>query len=251
MSNPLSTNPFCSVPTTTHRPTMPQIELLPTTTNPSVPGWAYVLDRGLDPSRTALAPTTGRRPRTLLPAAAASEQLSTRQQAALTRRLHDLDRDGTGREVEVPAKWKARTGGVVRRILLSEKGWSHHLADEEARIAALAGGAPPPVESGKRRVRSGISSGVGTPGGPVGSGTGAGTGELEEGLTAQEVERLLAVPALSFSAARAGPPGERAARTFCEICGYWGRARCLKCGARVCGLECKEQHDVECRRKFA
>jgi zinc finger HIT domain-containing protein 1 len=60
---------------------------------------------------------------------------------------------------------------------------------------------------------------------------------------------LLSQPALSYHEARAAPSGlgtaglGKGGRKFCEICGYWGRVKCLKCGARVCGLECLGSHE--------
>ena len=68
-----------------------------------------------------------------------------------------------------------------------------------------------------------------------------------------ELELLLSSAPLSFHAARAGPPGNTAPppRQLCEICGYWGRVRCLKCGSRVCGLDCLTSHRLECSRRFA
>lgn len=61
----------------------------------------------------------------------------------------------------------------------------------------------------------------------------------------QEIQALLAHPPLPYSAAKAAPPTSDGPprRQFCEICGYWGRIKCLKCTARVCGLECKRAHD--------
>lgn len=69
----------------------------------------------------------------------------------------------------------------------------------------------------------------------------------------EEIEALLGAPPLSYSTARATPPDSSGPpqRYFCELCGYWGRVRCLKCGARVCGLECKNVHDNGCSRMFA
>lgn len=68
-----------------------------------------------------------------------------------------------------------------------------------------------------------------------------------------EIDTLLAAPPLSYNAARAGPTTSTAPpRQFCEMCGYWGRARCMKCGVRVCGLECKTQHDeTRCLKFYA
>lgn len=64
---------------------------------------------------------------------------------------------------------------------------------------------------------------------------------------------LVAAPPLSYNMARARPSASgRPQRQFCEICGYWGRIKCMKCGARVCGLECKGTHDEgRCLRFYA
>jgi len=68
--------------------------------------------------------------------------------------------------------------------------------------------------------------------------------------THEAIQALLDAPPLSYVAARAAPTASSApARQFCGMCGYWGLARCLKCGARYCGLECKGQHDeTQCTR---
>jgi zinc finger HIT domain-containing protein 1 len=72
-------------------------------------------------------------------------------------------------------------------------------------------------------------------------------------LSSERLEALLSAPPLSYNAARAAPPDPDAPplRQFCELCGYWGRVRCMKCGARICGLDCKVTHDTECSRRFA
>lgn len=61
----------------------------------------------------------------------------------------------------------------------------------------------------------------------------------------QAIQALFAQPPLPYGAARIAPPDPEGPprRQFCEICGYWGRIKCLKCAARVCGLECKRAHD--------
>jgi zinc finger HIT domain-containing protein 1 len=63
--------------------------------------------------------------------------------------------------------------------------------------------------------------------------------------TTAEIEALLSAPQLSYNAARSAPSPATAPpqRVFCEMCGYWGRVKCLKCGSRVCGLECKSAHE--------
>ena len=69
--------------------------------------------------------------------------------------------------------------------------------------------------------------------------------------THDELETLLAAPPLSYSAAAAAPSTSTLPpRQFCEICGYWGRVRCMKCGAKVCGIECREQHEETSCMKF-
>ncbi|KAL1622216.1 hypothetical protein SLS56_008888 [Neofusicoccum ribis] len=63
--------------------------------------------------------------------------------------------------------------------------------------------------------------------------------------SAQQIQALLSHPPLPYGAARAAPPNPEGPprRQFCEMCGYWGRIKCLRCAARVCGLECKKAHD--------
>jgi len=69
--------------------------------------------------------------------------------------------------------------------------------------------------------------------------------------TQAQIMALLAQPPLSYNASRAAPSTSTAPpRKFCEICGYWGRVVCVKCGARVCGIECKEAHDESRCLKF-
>ena len=36
--------------------------------------------------------------------------------------------------------------------------------------------------------------------------------------------------------------GRYPSRTFCSVCGYWGRYGCMKCGDRYCGEVCAETH---------
>ena len=64
---------------------------------------------------------------------------------------------------------------------------------------------------------------------------------------------LLSEPPLSYNAARATlPAGGKPQRHFCSICGYWGRVKCMKCNARICGLECYRLHEeTRCDRFYA
>lgn len=65
-----------------------------------------------------------------------------------------------------------------------------------------------------------------------------------------EMRRLLAAAPLSYGEARGNWDEAYPARVFCEVCGYWGRVRCLKCGTRVCALECLETHREECVTRY-
>lgn len=68
-----------------------------------------------------------------------------------------------------------------------------------------------------------------------------------------ELDALLNHPQLTYARARAtwGPQDQRyPVRTFCDVCGYWGRVRCSKCGTRVCALDCLEVHREDCITRY-
>jgi zinc finger HIT domain-containing protein 1 len=67
-----------------------------------------------------------------------------------------------------------------------------------------------------------------------------------------ELRQLLNHPPLMYLEARGtyDADGQPAKRVFCEICGYWGRVRCMKCGTRVCALDCLETHREECVTRY-
>ncbi|RBQ93298.1 hypothetical protein VDGD_03049 [Verticillium dahliae] len=69
----------------------------------------------------------------------------------------------------------------------------------------------------------------------------------------EELRRLLAHPPLKYTEAQAGwseADRQYPVRRFCEVCGYWGRVRCMKCGTRVCALDCLEVHREECVTRY-
>ncbi|CAK7207141.1 hypothetical protein SEUCBS139899_009949 [Sporothrix eucalyptigena] len=71
--------------------------------------------------------------------------------------------------------------------------------------------------------------------------------------TDDELRGLVSGPPLSYVEARAtyGEDDSRyPTRVFCEICGYWGRVKCTKCGTPVCALECLELHREECITRY-
>jgi zinc finger HIT domain-containing protein 1 len=73
-----------------------------------------------------------------------------------------------------------------------------------------------------------------------------------------ELRALMTAPPLSYLEARAtwptdgddGTSPRYPTRVFCAVCGYWGRVRCMKCGARVCALDCLEVHREECITRY-
>ncbi|KAK0731582.1 hypothetical protein B0H67DRAFT_597433 [Lasiosphaeris hirsuta] len=71
--------------------------------------------------------------------------------------------------------------------------------------------------------------------------------------TDDELHALMTAPPLSYLEARArwGDDEQRyPARAFCEVCGHWGKVRCVKCGARACALDCLEAHREECVTRY-
>ncbi|KAM7182772.1 hypothetical protein V8F33_014029 [Rhypophila sp. PSN 637] len=71
--------------------------------------------------------------------------------------------------------------------------------------------------------------------------------------TDDELRALFTAPPLSYLEARAAWGEEESRyppRSFCDVCGYWGRVRCLKCGVRTCALACLNTHKEECVTRY-
>ncbi|CAG8976052.1 hypothetical protein HYALB_00010334 [Hymenoscyphus albidus] len=69
--------------------------------------------------------------------------------------------------------------------------------------------------------------------------------------TQEEINNLVSAPPLSYEETRGRlNEEERPVRLFCEVCGYWGRVRCVRCGGRVCALECLDVHREECFSRY-
>ncbi|KAK0733468.1 hypothetical protein B0T26DRAFT_684508 [Lasiosphaeria miniovina] len=81
--------------------------------------------------------------------------------------------------------------------------------------------------------------------------------------TDDELRALMTAPPLSYLDARAAVDDDDGdgydassgqptypTRHFCEVCGYWGRVRCTKCGSRVCALQCLTAHREECFTRY-
>ncbi|KAI9701959.1 MAG: hypothetical protein M1836_001303 [Candelina mexicana] len=276
---------------------MPHIEVLPNSTSASAPGWAYVPDTGYDPSKAAIQPSGSRkRAAARTTTHGTPGENSARQNNAVLKHLADIDRDNhRDVQIAVPVKHRDAAGRVskgkvtpaVRRILMSQKTFANHLADEEA---ALSNQPPPPTPVARTTATSKVarnpsslakristSDSAPTPATPSSaqppSSAAAPPNQnlpqsavapsrnrfppstpddfnpllrsfIPSAPSAETIEALLSMPPLSYTAARAKPSSSNIPqRHFCEICGYWGRVRCMKCGARVCGLECKGVHD--------
>ena len=176
---------------------------------------------------------------------------------------------------------KSKTTSNVRRILMSQKTFANYLADEEAALTAQGQTAGAASTS-----RASLSKQAGTPSlqkrsstielQPTQSTTTHSTNTQLPSTAAASpsppkdpgadnpllisyipsapseavIEALLSAPPLSYNAARAAPPKGKPQRHFCEICGYWGLIKCMKCGARYCSLHCKGLHDEDRCLKF-
>ena len=267
----------------------PHIEELPTVQTRQAPGFAWVAVTGPqeDPSKNW---GTNNRKRARNAGGQTDAQkaaLSARQQREIDRKIKELNSDNS-KDVQIPVPKKegggARAGKTpnTKKILASGKTFAHYLDDEEAEIARtgkrdgdLEVQPPAQVRATKtpiaRRKATEDSSVSGSPApGLLGQGTmgppplptSAGGDAMdvddsdEEAVPAlpseAEIEALLNAPPLTYNQARSAPPPANAppARKFCEVCGYFGRAKCMKCGAMTCSVICKDTHDEHRCLKF-
>jgi zinc finger HIT domain-containing protein 1 len=270
---------------------MPHVEVLPNSASAAAPGWHYVVDTGYDPSKVAFNPKDRKRVAARPGGPRGENELSARQQTAIARRIAELDRDNDMKQVvNVPGKQgitsmllsifvkadhstaPAKTQNT-RRILQYQRQIKHWLDEEEALLQQ----APPPRPTAagartgqltRRQSTMPQTPAEGTPGPAQSASTPFGTGrEFEDDvdpllsiessvpppIKPAELEALLSAPPLSYAESHAAPPapGGPRQRHFCDNCGYWGKIKCLKCGARVCGLECKDAHEATRCLKWA
>lgn len=265
------------------------IEVASTKTT-NAPGWAYVPDAGpaglLAQQHAAAAASTTNRKRARKSAANPTyADLSARQEAKTRKELEALDRDNH-RDVAIPVPPKARSARNakhtpnVRKILQSQKTFANHLDDwlalnptdgtaaaRKASAAAAAAGKQQQAKHGDVEMMDA----------PADKASAAPGGELlyeykgprpephpmdDDPLLVsrvppmpshEELRELLAAPPLTYLEARAGwteADQKYPVRMFCVACGYWGRVKCMKCGTRVCALECLETHREECMTRY-
>lgn len=179
----------------------------------------------------------------------------------------------------------ARAGKTpnTKKILASGKTFAHYLDDEEAEISRtgrrdgdLEVQAPvqqraskTPIARRKPREESSLSSSPApshhvqsimssrpqSASGPPQESVDI-SSDGEDGIaplpSETELEGLLNAPPLTYNQARSAPPPASAPppRKFCEVCGYFGRAKCMKCGAMTCSVMCKDTHDEHRCLKF-
>lgn len=77
---------------------MYNVEVLPNASAHATPGWTYVPDKGFDPVKAAIAPTSGRKRGVRDPS---RTDVSSRQANAIVRHLAELDRENH-RDVAIP-----------------------------------------------------------------------------------------------------------------------------------------------------
>jgi zinc finger HIT domain-containing protein 1 len=264
----------------------PHIEELPTTQIRQAPGFAWVAVAAppQDPSKN-WGTTNRKRARGSAGGQTDSqrEALSARQQKDIEKKIRELNSDNS-KDVQIPLPKKEGGGGAragktpnTKKILASGKTFAHYLDDEEAEIARTGRRdgevevLPSAIQQQRysktpiaRRKAQEDSSASGSPAPPLSAplyGQSNEAMDVDEGdneddivpLPSQaEIEALLNAPPLTYNQARSAPPPPDVPppRRFCEVCGYFGRAKCMKCGAMTCSVMCKDTHDEQRCLKF-
>lgn len=240
---------------------MPHVEVLPNSAAAVAPGWTYVVDTGYDPSKVAINPKNKKRAAAAPSTHRGDNDLSARQQTAIARRIAELARDNDPKQsIPVPGKPAPPKSQNARRIIQYQRQIKHWLDDEDAQLAAHQH-APAPRRDTTHRPSTQPASTDATPA-PQPARTDPAacddalldvSAALPPALSPAVLEHLLSAAPLSYAASHVQPAraGGAPARQFCDNCGYWGTVRCRKCGARVCGLECKDAHEATRCLKWA
>lgn len=259
------------------------IDELPTAQARHAPGFAYVAVTGPQEDPAKNWGTSNRKRQRTTASGQTEQQreaLTARQQREVERKLKELNSDNA-KDVQVAIPKRDGGGGAARagstantkKILASGKTFAHYLDDEEAEITRtgrrdgdlevpvpIQRPSKTPIARREARQDSSMSSSPAPSAAPV-------TPALRQAPTSPvqamdvdvddeddgiaplpseaEMEVLLDVPPLTYAQARSAPPapGAPPSRSFCETCGYWGRVKCLKCGAMTCSVMCKDSHD--------
>ncbi|KAH8724562.1 hypothetical protein GQ44DRAFT_617624 [Phaeosphaeriaceae sp. PMI808] len=247
---------------------MPHVEVLPNSTASVAPGWTYVVDNGYDPSKVAINPKNKKRAAAQTGGQRGENELSARQQTAIARRIAELERDNDPKQsIAIPGKPSIPKTQNTRRIIQYQRQIKHWLDDEEAQLAQQQQQPVPTPRAAPASSRtnahsrrpSTFASIPPTPSSPVNLDFASDDALLSVDrsmptpLDPIELDALLVAPPLSYAASHVAPPpaGGPPQRHFCDNCGYWGTIKCRKCGARVCGLECKDAHEATRCLKWA
>lgn len=230
------------------------------------PGWDYVIDTGFDPSKAPIQPTNKKRT-----AGRGGGDTTAKQTDATHKRLRELEKDNH-RDAQIPVpKAKDAAGRSKGKTLNARKALSYQKTfamwlEQEKADAAISAQNPvqqkpkPTVHprKGTTKIMTEIKEEpVEEPIPPVAlrpAPDGTDDSHLLQTIipplpSEVEMERLCSAPPLSYDEARAGPSTSgKPAMHFCEVCGYWGKIKCIMCGVRVCGLNCKKKHDIECQK---
>lgn len=253
---------------------MPRIEVLPTTkAHNAAPGWAYVLEPAIDPSKQPLMAAGGARGTKRAAARSAADIIAgthnKTQAAKVQARLEELDRDNPGRwDVAVPeqlkrelaaGRWKGsapKTTAAVRKVLGSDKTWVHYALEVTAELEGDAEGRG----KKKKEIHTDVMN-------PEDDSEAMEDVQMESSskhtanMTVEEkrlvqtnipqlpsktvLDRLTKAPPLTYAAAVASRSDAHIPlRKFCDICSYWGKMKCALCGSYVCGLACKVAHNA-------
>ncbi|KAI1811275.1 hypothetical protein GGS20DRAFT_123625 [Poronia punctata] len=258
-----------------------------TTKTTTAPGWAYVPDN--PHPRPNLTTTTRKRPRntttTTTTLSAVNLADSNARQEAKTRRELDRDNDVViPIPIPIPAATRVSKKANVRKILQSQKNFGNHLDDflavldgGEGGIIRRGGGlalhshsqpqtqTQPPSTTKIKAMEE--EEDVQMPDMPDAENEAENENENDKNPlltsrippqpTEEEIRGLLSAPPLTYLEARGKWESNNnnnskryPTREFCSICGYWGRTRCIKCGTRVCALECLETHREDCITRY-
>ncbi|KAJ4291144.1 hypothetical protein N0V90_010342 [Kalmusia sp. IMI 367209] len=270
---------------------MPHVEVLPNSSASLAPGWTYVVDTGYDPSKIAINPKNKKRAAANPNQRGEHELSSRQQTAIARRIAELNRDNDPKQSISVPGKTYflpvlVLTGIVAipktqnaRRIIQYQRQIKHWLDDEEAQLALVQQAPQPRSTTIASRLaaqplrRPSIMATVpptpseatpapvaATPKKPMASHMDLDDDPLLDidssmppPINPAELDALLSAPPLSYAASHVAPPppGGPPPRHFCDNCGYWGKIRCLKCGVRVCGMECKDAHEATRCLKWA
>ncbi|ODA76549.1 hypothetical protein RJ55_07819 [Drechmeria coniospora] len=264
------------------------IELAGTRTT-AAPGWAYVPNTVPGPASAVTQSSNRKRARNAPGGNLSMGDLSVRQEAKIRKEVEALERDGA-KDNSIPLPVKGGRANVkytpnVRKIMQSQKTFANHVDDFLA-LQALAESNP--GAPGSISKPGGASSSIGKRPPPGKKDTPQPTPK-DEDLSTIEVDTLppaLPAPCMPQAVAHPGdndpllmsrvpempsdaelrkllahPPltclenqgvwdQTYPTRVFCQVCGYWGRVRCMKCGTRVCALDCLDAHKEECVTRY-